>query len=163
MSVTPPRTDSRRVKWLGLPAVGLTAVGLLLIGGTSGIAATIALGVAWYALSTPYTVALGHLLLAALLPESGGLPGLLAAEGGLLGMLAINAPGRDDHLQFGAAFVTSMLLLSCVAVLGVRLWGLPAAALLLAAVALLVGYGLHRYELLRLGLLEEPTDATTDQ
>jgi len=162
MATIPSKSSTRRHARLGTAAVAVAGLGFAVAGGLPGIAAAVALAGSWYALPTPYAVAVGHLLLAVLLPEDPGLLALVLAELGLLGVLAAAAPLRDETLSFAGRLVGCGVPLSAVAAIGFLVGGLPAAALSLVAAALALGYGLHRYELLRLGLLDEPTGTATD-
>jgi hypothetical protein len=153
---------TRRLRWLGRAGTVLAGVGFVLVADLSGLGAAILLAVAWYALPVPYAVATGHVLFAALLPADPGVFDLLPAELGLLCILGAAAPPQDALARFGILFVAGTLVLSGMAVLGVWIGGLPGGVILLVAVSFLGGYGLHRYELLRLGLLDgfETPDAT---
>ncbi|MFB6227418.1 MAG: hypothetical protein ABEH88_02355, partial [Halobacteriales archaeon] len=153
MSATATEPGARSTKWLGRVGVVLAGLGLVLVGDVFGLGAAVLLGVAWYALPAPYVVAIGHVLFAAILPAEPGVLDLLPAELGLLCMLGAAAPSRDGIARFGALLVAATVLLSGAGALGFRIGELPGAALALVAASLLGGYGLHRYELLRLGLL----------
>lgn len=144
--------------WLGLAALALAGAGFVLVAGVAGALAAVTLAVAWYALPLPYAVALGHLLLVASVPGGTGLAVLVPAEAGLLGLLLSEAPAVDAPLRFGAAFLGTATVLIGVAAAGFAAGGPVGAALALAVVAATLGYGLHRYELLRLGFLD--TDGT---
>lgn len=139
--------------WLALVSLVLTGLGFSLVGGFSGVVAAVALGVAWYALPAPYAVAGGYLLFVALLPAAPSLLQIAPVGLGLLGVLAAAAPGTARG-RFVAALAGTALLLSGVAGFGFQLGGLTTAAVSVGAVALLLGYGLHRYELLRVGRLD---------
>jgi len=139
--------------WLGLAALALAGAGFVLVDGPAGALAAGALAVVWYALPLPYAVALGHLLLLALVPEGTGITIRLPAEAGLLGMLLSETPTVGTPLRFGAAFLGTVAVLLGVAGAGFAAGGTGGAALALTLVAASLGYGLHRYELLRLGLL----------
>jgi len=163
MSETPPPRDFdvRGLPWLGLATLALAGAGFVLLADLRGAIAAVVLGVAWYALPAPYAVAVGHLLLVALLPPESGIEaiqvvGLVPVEAGLLGLLATAAPRIDAPARFAVALVVATAVLVGVAALGFLAGGVPGAAAALAVVAGVLGYGLHRYERLRLGLIEAP-------
>jgi hypothetical protein len=155
MSATTTEPDTWSTKWLGRAGVVLAGFGFVLVGDIFGLGAAVLLGVAWYMLPVPYAVAIGHVLFAVLLPAEPGVLDIVPAELGLLCLLGAVAPSRDGIARFGALLVGATLTLSGVAALGFRIGALPGAAFSLVAASLLGGYGLHRYELLRLGLLED--------
>ncbi|MFB6296223.1 MAG: hypothetical protein ABEH66_05190 [Halobacteriales archaeon] len=162
MAATSSDADVRGRRRIGIAAIALAGLGFLVAGGLPGIAAAVALAGSWYALPAPYAVAIGHLLLAVLLPETPGVLALIPAELGLLGVLGAEALPRDEFFPLAALLLAFVFLLSDAAILGFLIGGLPAAALALVAAGVAIGYGLHRYELLRLGLLDEPTDAPAE-
>jgi hypothetical protein len=149
--------ETRTLPWLAFASLALAGLGFSLVGGLSGVVAALVLGAAWYALPAPYAVAGGHLFLVALLPTDPGLLQVAPAEVGLLGILAADAPDAAAPGRFVSVLAGVALLLSGVASFGFRLGGIAMGAVSLAVVALLMGYGLHRYELLRLGLLDVPS------
>ena len=155
MSMTATEPDRRRTRWLGRAGVVLAGLGFVLVGDLFGLGAAVLLGVAWYALPVPYAVAIGHVLFAVLLPAEPGVLDVVPGELGLLCLLGAAAPSRDRVARFGALLVGATIILSGVAALGFRIEALPGAATALVAASLLGGYGLHRYELLRLGLLDD--------
>lgn len=123
-----------------------------------GVASAAAIVLAWYALPVVYTVALGHVLVAALTIDGFGTLTIVLVELGLFGILLTTTPTLYDSgtvtsmtvfmlglfvFTFGIVFVTSEAL-----------W---IGALALLAVGALVSYGLHRYELVSLGLIEGST------
>jgi hypothetical protein len=193
----PPRGRSR------LGGAGALVAAAALIVFPSGHAAVAILGAvvvlaAWYLLAPTYAFALGHVALAAVLPEGAfaqgtGLVWMAAVETGLLGILLAspssraptrfggsesteNSSSRDDsdrdeeahdpeeaeRLAGSAsrAAVGVGLLLGWTAVGGALAWasarsslGLSAAGGLLVTVSALAAYGLHRYQLVSLGIV----------
>lgn len=132
--------------------------GFVLLGGLPGAASAAAVGLVWLVLPAVYAVALGHVLVAAL--TIGGVAPLavLTAEFGLFAMLltpAATLAQRETLVSmtvfvlgvfafvFGIAFLVSEVL-----------W---IGALVLLLVGVFASYGLHRYELVILGLVEETT------
>ena len=139
---------------IGVAAVVLAGAGFVLAGGLAGVLAAAVLAVAWYALALPYAVALGHLLLVALLPGDAGFVRVAPAEAGLLGLLLSEAPAVESPGRFPVAMLSAGVVLVSAVWVGQVAGGLPGAAIALVVVGATLGYALHRYELLRLGLLD---------
>lgn len=159
-TLTAPTPTARRSLWTRLVGgfgVAVVGAGFWLAVGGWGLLAAAVIGLGWYRLSSLYAVAIGH---AALLPFVTSIdtvtPAVLIAEVGF-GLLLI-APAVDTAAPtaFVGAFLGSLggLLVISVAVYrwSDRLW--ITAVVLLGALAV-ASYGLHRYELVRLGLVEE--------
>lgn len=149
-----PGAPKRRTPASGVAA--LVAAGALVagIGTTNASVAAGALALATWALAGPvYAFAFGQILFAALAPDPSNLE-FAVAQAGLFGLLAVPA-GRDAPVRTVGAFAVASAGLVGVGA-GVRdatgeLW--PAALAVGGAVAL-VAYGLHRYELVVLDLVE---------
>lgn len=152
-----PMTDRSRPEIL---AVLVAAAGFVLVGdlGLGGAASAVALVLAWYLLPIVYTIAVGHVLVAALSIDELTTFAIITVELGLFGMLLMTTPNLYDRgtvksmtvfmlgllvFTFGIAFMTSEAL-----------W---IGALALLVVGALVSYGMHRYELVSLGLMEGST------
>jgi hypothetical protein len=162
---------------LGGASALLAAVALIgLTGGRPVVAVLGGLAVvaSWWLLAPTYGFALGHVALAAVLPVNalaGGVPlELLAVEVGLVGMLLASAvdrgvwPERGDaehEVQTGRSVAPSIgLILAWTLGGGALAWIAAGSGLdLRTAGALVVGasglaaYGLHRYQLVSLGLV----------
>lgn len=156
--------DSRRAiterSWLEVLAVLIAAAGFVLVGDLSplGIVGGIAIVLLWLTLPIIYAVALGHVLVVVLTVDGFETLAIAVAELGLFGMLLATIPTLYDRgavtsmtvfvfglfvFVFGIAFVSSEAL-----------W---IGTLALAIVGALVAYGMHRYELVSLGLAEGST------
>ena len=138
----------------GVGAV-LAAGALVLVAGLPGLLAGVLVVAGWYLLSVPFALAVGHVLLAVTVPQSSAIGAFVLVEVGFV--LLLVGPlvrGREDLRIVSAAIVVFLALLGVVAV-GLRWYeSVALAALALVVAASLLGYGLHRYELLRLGLVE---------
>jgi hypothetical protein len=131
--------------------VTLLAGVLVAVSGLSGVVLAAIVGGMWMRVRTPYTVAVGQLLYA-----------VWAAEPGVLGVVGI--------LSFGILFIpelfeqwrrkTALLATSVLGVASVVFAGsLLVDSVPLAAFGLCLGFGtvsysIHRYELVRFGLVE---------
>lgn len=164
---TPPAT-TRRSLWarlIGLLGVAVIGAGFWLAADQLGLIAAAMIGLCWYLLSGPYAVAIGHgaFLVLASGAESGTVvPALgvelLIAEVGLAILLVAPAIDTDDPSAFVGLFLGSLVVLLAVGA-AVYWWSSLlwiTAAVLLGALAL-GGYGLYRYELVRLGLVDGET------
>lgn len=123
--------------------------------GSRGLAAGTVLVLAWFLLPAIYVVALGHILLLLAYPTGIPLPVLAGIETGFL--LVLLAPARTaDHARVTIAagllaFLGLTALAAAILLTTNTLW-LPAIAVVGATG--LLAYGIHRYQLVRLGLVE---------
>lgn len=143
---------------LGGASVLLAASAFVLFAGALGITAAAVLLVVWYALPATYAFALGNVALAALV-GSGNPIQLAVVEVGLLGVLLapagrLKAPGRPIVIAVlgvaigtGLAWAVSRGLLS-----------FSVAGVAVVAMTGLGGYGLHRYQLVGLGLVGDTSE-----
>lgn len=152
-AATVRRREDRSVA--GAAGALLAAGALAVTAGPLGVTVGVALLGAWAVFSVPYVLALGHLGLAVLFPDGPTLQALALVESGFLLVLGGPFLRRGADLRVAVApFVAAAVLFGAVAA-GLRwLDSTAAAALVLAIVAGLLAYGLHRYELVRLGLVE---------
>lgn len=127
--------------------------------GVGGLLLAIGLTVGWYLLPVTYAIAGGSLLVLALAPTSLSDTQLVAVVASFLALLAVATPTDDRPIPALAA-----LGLGAGGLLGATWVGLAvgdavwAGALVLALAFAVASYGLHRYELVQLGLVED-TDA----
>lgn len=148
--------DLSSVRRLSRPGVALalgTVGGLTWVGGHVGFLGGIALVAAQLATTPRYAFAVGHLALVA--ATGGAIPDPLVlgiVEALLFGVLLTPGPGRrfDGRFAVGTAATTAGLSALAWASLRARDATWIAAGVVLA-VAGLVGYGVHRYEVAALG------------
>lgn len=131
---------------LGCLAAGLhRAVGLLGVGLAFTVAAPILSNL------TPYNLAYGQVVVAATTPVAS--TGTLLAELGVL-ILFVTLLATRTTLKWAASGVLVAVSLAALARIAWNSWsGIRSAALVLA-IAALVLYGVHRYETVKLGLVE---------
>ncbi len=149
------RPDSR--SWLGVLGVLLTVTGLALITGPIGVLLAGSLLVAaWYLLAAPFVFALAQLAVVALFLPDAPLGQLVLIEAGLLIVLASPMAKSDKPIR---AIIAMLLAFTGLGVIG---WGVLQSsdalwpiALTLAGSTAIAAYGLHRYERVRLDLIEE--------
>lgn len=135
-----------------------------------GVVAAVVVLTAWYLSAPTYAFALGNVALVAVLPET-AIVRMVVVEAGLLGMLLASATTLDDsdhsadgpdHPAHLAVAGVVVLVLAWAIAGGALAWasagdllGLPVAGGLLIALTALVVYGLHRYQLVSLGVVSE--------
>ena len=133
----------------------LTTAALVVAIGPVGLLVGITIGVAQYFVSPPSAFAAGQVAFIVLFPVGGSLSLLVLGEAGLAGVLLGSAP---DHGEPGrTAFVTVIATVGfgALAWLGVRTAdGIWLGALALALATAVAVYGFHRYERVRLNLVE---------
>ncbi len=140
-----------------LLGVGLLAlvVSLTVAFGVGGLVLAFVLGIVWYLVPVPYVIAAGHLLALSVAPAELVGSQLLVVTAGFLTVLAVEALDDDRPVTVLAALVLGALVLLGAAWLGLRVGASTVAgALVLALVFAGTSYGLHRYELVSLGLVE---------
>lgn len=138
-------------------AIGLlvTVSAFAVVAGAEAAFVATTLVVVWLLLPSVYVVAAGHVLIAAYVPDSTVIE-FLVVEVGLLILLfeGIRTLPRPGALLSRSVFAAGGLsaVIAVVISLDGRLW--VAVVGLLAALAL-TAYGIHRYELVRLGLVSD--------
>lgn len=150
----PPDSD----RLLGGLGVVAATVGLVLAGGVWGVLAGFAVALAWYVLPATYAFAVGQILVVAVLSAEVPLVATVIGEAGLLAVLAGSLTTTDEPARTVAALAVATLALGAVG-WGVLRSGRPLwiVAVAIAVVATTTAYGLHRYERVRLGLVEDDT------
>lgn len=150
--VTEPLSDR---SWPGVVAVLVAGVGFAAVDGLPGVTSAIGVGIVWLLLPAVYAVALGYGLLAALTISEGASIEALVAGLGLFVILLTPAPRlyRRQTLV-SATLVTAGALLVVFGVTFATTGALWTAAVALAVAWTVAAYGVHRYELMILGLAE---------
>lgn len=140
---------------LGGASALFAAVVVAVVGGLPGMVTAVLVPVAWYALPSTYAFAVGQIGVLAVL-DTGNPAALLAAQVGLLGVLLAPAVELSDTEQLVA------VTLAWVGVGGLAAWastrptvGISLAGGTLVIATALVAYGLHRYQQVSLGLVED--------
>ena len=158
-----PEPDANRRDWPSIAALGWVVAVLAAIAGPSGAVAGLATAGAWYALGTPYAIAVGTVVLAA--TGAGTEPDAVTVGGVTVAFLAlVLAPAvrSDRPVAEGAAAIASTATLAGAAWYLGRTQPLWLAAAALCGCLALAAYALHRYELVRLGLVPEAADRTSE-
>ncbi|MCU4741566.1 hypothetical protein OB955_10750 [Halobacteria archaeon AArc-m2/3/4] len=117
----------------------------------------------WYIFGTPYAIAVGHVVLMALFPDGIDPLSFVLAETVFLAMLLVAAIRTSRPIRFASVAIVATLVLAGTAWVTLEtqtqtqpLW---VAAVALVGVGCLAVYGLHRYELVRLGLVSEAAES----
>lgn len=155
---SPRLPASHRLGGLLCVALALAGVSLLLLGLAPGVALGLGVGVGLvgWALPGEYAFASGHLGAAIVLPSDPGLVALCLLEISLWMLLVLESRSRRSALRLGA-FGCGIATLSTVFgwTLLSREPSLWTAGLAIAGVTAAALYGVHRYELVRLGIATE--------
>jgi hypothetical protein len=143
---------------LGVFGVVLTTVVLGVVGGVAGVGLAAAFVAVWLLVPAVYSYALGHAL--ALGATAGALPvvELLFVELGLLAVLLgpLTRPGRLGRRTVARSTIGLGFVLFAAVVVGLAVReDLQVATVVLLLAGAVLAYGLHRYELLVLGLLDD--------
>lgn len=149
-----PSEMSRTALATAALGLGLVTAGLVMAVGSIGVAGGVLLAVCWFVVPPIYTVGIGFVIAVVLVPD--GFTGITFAPIGLgiLSVLAAPLIDRDEPIEVAIAAVTGLSVLLAVGG-GAFLWTtaiLPSATALLVAFAVLA-YGVHRYEIVRIGLV----------
>ena len=124
--------------------------------GVGGLLLAAGLTVGWYLLPVTYVIAGGSLLVLALAPTPLTGTQLVAVVAGFLALLAVATPTDDRPttalvaLGLGAGGLIGAAWVGLA--VGDAVW---AGTLVLVLAFAIASYGLHRYELVRLGLVED--------
>lgn len=122
----------------------------------------------WYGFGTPYAIAAGHVVFLALVPDGLDRSSLVLVETAFLTMLLVAATRTSRPGRFAFVAVAGTAGLAGTAWIALETQPLWLATVALFAVIGLATYGLHRYELVRLGLVSEaaepidPSDGDTE-
>lgn len=150
-----PGRSRHWVTWLAaLVLVGTFGVA----GGPPGAGVGVAAAAVWVVLGTPYAIAAGVALLAAVTPDSVGLITATVAGAGLLGLVLAPTVAANARIGYALAVVLTTATLGSLAWLLVSIQPLWLGAVVLVGTGAVLVYGLNRYHRLRLGLLEEQQD-----
>lgn len=165
-NLTALSASEQRSQWvqvIGLLGVGIIAAGFWLAAEWMGLLAVAVIGLTWYILSNTYAVAIGHAMFLPVAPRSlTPEPAVLIAEVGLVILLLAPATTTGAPERFIGVYLVSLLGLSGLAVGAYRWSGrLWIGAVVLVGVLGIAGYGLYRYEQVRLGLVDTETDSET--
>ncbi|MXV61819.1 hypothetical protein GS429_07015 [Natronorubrum sp. JWXQ-INN-674] len=141
-------------------ALVVLTVALTVVVGVLGTVAGLATAIAWYVLGTPYAVAAGHVVLATAFPNGIGLESFVLVELPFVVFVLAPTIWGTDPLRDGAVGLASAVGLVGIGWIVAQSQPLWLAAATVILVFALAAYTLHRYELVRLGLV--PDDYAAD-
>ncbi|WP_312907568.1 hypothetical protein [Natronosalvus caseinilyticus] len=157
-----PNPDRPGGRLAGLALVVIT-VAMGVVAGPLGAVGGGVTAVGWYLLGTPYAIAIGHVVLVVLFPDGLSPLSIVLLEAGLLTLVVAAATGERYPLRFAVTALVGVTVLGGLTAVLVRTQPFWLAALGLVVAAGVLAYGLHRVELVRLGLVTDPVAETTDE
>lgn len=125
------------------------------VAGPLGLLAGIATAIVGYVLGPPYALALGHVALVAAVPEGIDLRSILVVEAAFVAVLLAPVRRTVNPARVALAAVACTLALAGTAWLVVDSQSILPAAVALLTLFAITAYGLHRLELVRLGLVPD--------
>lgn len=160
---TDPKNELRRELPVMLMVAVLTVMFAFVVGPFGVLAGAVTAAI-WYAFGIPYAVAGGHVTLVALFPDGIDGASLALIETAFVGLLLASLLQTINPRQIAGTALGSALGLASIPWLirqSQPSWIAAGVFLALFGVAM---YGVHRYELVRLGLVpdEPPNDGTSD-
>jgi hypothetical protein len=142
--------------WIEASGVGITVLILAIAQGFPGIVAGGLLVLFWYTCPSLYTVGYGQIALGALLIPAGTTVQIVIAEIGLLLVLLTPGLRLDQPLARTLTTLGSVVLLVGGVLAGISLdVNHSQTGIILISVLGIVTYGMHRYERVAVGAIEE--------
>lgn len=158
MSVTDGYPDGRAAtdgtSWLTYGSLAAIVAGLGFLVGPPGVLAGIATAVFWYALGVPYALAAGHVILVAATPERLDAFTIVLVELAFLTLPLAAVRRTPAPYVAGAALIVGALGFGAIVALTYP-YGYWVTALVLLGTVTFIAYAVHRYELVRLGLVSD--------
>ncbi|WP_137290182.1 hypothetical protein [Natronorubrum halophilum] len=160
-SARPPERASRlggaiaERTWSGAIAVLVLAGTVAALNGPIGALAGLVVAATWYGFGTPYAIAAAAVLLVGLFPD--GIDGFsFALVATAMVLLVLTAAARTRRrIRTGIVALVSIAVLGGVGWGTLETWPLWIAVSVTLVVFALLSYGLHRYELVALGLVSD--------
>ncbi|QCW05078.1 hypothetical protein [Natrinema pallidum] len=140
--------------WLSSGSFVILGVTFAVVAGPLGTVAGIATAVVWYVLGTPYALAAGHIALVASIPNGIDPPAVALVETAFVVVLLAPSYRTANPLRIALVAVTGSIALAGTAWLLAGSKSLLLAALVVLVLFALTAYSFHRYELVRLGLVQ---------
>jgi len=158
----PSLSGDRSLTAVGRTLLVIAAAGAIVLTGVAtdsvvvGALGAVGLLLAWVGLATPYAFAVGWVGVAAVVGAGGPLPPAALLTGVLLvGLLVVPDDSNGEDRRDVALTAVGVVTLATVAVVSVGWTALPLAALFVVLTGGLLGYAVHRYEQVRLGVVRD--------
>lgn len=151
-----PGTDGAiEQRWSGFVTVALLVAAFAWIAGPIGALAGLVVTAVWVGYGPPYAVATASVLLVGAFPH-GIDPVSFAIATGAMGLVVLSdGAGARGRLRIAAVTVAAVAFLGGISWGALGEWSLSVAVVGTLAAFALLSYGLHRYELVRLGLVSD--------
>lgn len=134
-------------------AVILLTVTVAVIAGPVGALAGLAIAATWYGFGTPYAIAAAAVLLVGLFPDGIDVFSFVLGTAAIVLLILSEAARTRRRIRTGAVTLVSIAVLGGVGWGAHEAWPLWIAVSGTLVVLALLCYGLHRYELVVLGLV----------
>ncbi|WP_440771927.1 hypothetical protein [Natronorubrum sp. DTA28] len=141
--------------WSGGIAVILLAVTVAAIAGPIGALAGLAIAATWYGFGTPYAIAASTVLLIGLFPDRIDVFSFVLGTAAMIVLILSEAARTRQRIRTGVVAIVSIAVLGGVGWGALEAWSLWIAATATLVVLAFLSYGLHRYELVVLGLVSD--------
>lgn len=143
-------------------AVILLAVTVAVIAGPVGALAGLAIAATWYGFGTPYAIAATAVLLVGLFPNGIDVFSFVLGTAGIVLLILSEAARTRRRIRTGAVALASIAVLGGVGWGALEAWSLWIAVSGTLVVLAFLCYGLHRYELVVLGLVSDDRSSGVD-
>lgn len=120
----------------------------------AGVAVGVVTTITWFALGTPYAIAVGHVLLATLVRPSLTVESLAIMEVGFVALVLAPLLRAPAPQRFLLATVVTIAIVAVITVLALDTHSLTLAAVLSLGTIATLCYAVHRLTLVRLGKVD---------
>lgn len=142
--------------WLTIASLAALVAAFGAVAGPPGLLAGIATAAVGYLLGPPYALAFGHVALVAVVPNGIEPLSVVPVEAAFVAVLLAPVRRTASPVRIALVAVASAIALAGTAWFVVDSQSVGLATATVLALVAFIAYGLHRYELVRLGLV--PTD-----
>ncbi|MFP9193534.1 hypothetical protein ACLI4Q_18090 [Natrialbaceae archaeon A-CW1-1] len=143
---------------VGVAYLVLTVI-LVALSGPFGLVAGLVTAATWYALGTPFAIAVGHIALVGLFPDGIGLVSFVLVETAFLAIFLTQARLVPSPVRFGGVALASLLLLGGGVWLGISVHSLWIGAGLFITLLVTGLYVVARYGRISLGLVPDSLES----
>lgn len=147
--------------WLTIASLAALVAAFGVVAGPLGLLAGIATAAVGYLLGPPYALAFGHVALVAVVPNGIEPLSVVPLEAAFVAVLLAPVRRTASPVRIALVAVASAIALAGTAWVVVDSQSVGLAAATVLALVAFIAYGLHRYELVRLGLVPTDDDGTS--